>query len=150
MDGTTFRDSDVDSRPLVSDRHERFGQMSHADGVRDREEKLRSYLHAKKLVHLMPSGGRTALVSEEVRAPDPAVYTYVAHGLPGGLQLALKDGRTVWLGAADGGRYIGGLPEVAELPQGHRLGLEVCFSDAAGSPLAPQLDNRPAPAVHDP
>ncbi|WP_037805191.1 lonely Cys domain-containing protein, partial [Streptomyces sp. NRRL F-5135] len=117
---------------------------------RDREQKMRSYLHAKKLVHLMPSGGRTALVSEEVRTPDPAVYTYVAHGLPGGLQLALKDGRTVWLSAADGGRYIGGLPEVAELPEGHRLGLEVCFSDAAGNPLAPQLDNRPAPAVHDP
>ncbi|WP_344285689.1 lonely Cys domain-containing protein, partial [Streptomyces hebeiensis] len=150
LDGTTFRDSDVDSRPLVSDRHERFGQMSHADGVRDREQKMRSYLHAKKLVHLMPSGGRTALVSEEVRTPDPAVYTYVAHGLPGGLQLALKDGRTVWLGAADGGRYIGGLPEVAELPEGYRLGLEVCFSDAAGNPLVPQLDNRPAPAVHDP
>ncbi|MBD2827319.1 hypothetical protein ID875_00530 [Streptomyces globisporus] len=28
--------------------------------------------------------------------------------------------------------------------------LEVCWSDAAGNPTQPQLDNRPAPAVQDP
>ncbi|MDW6059165.1 lonely Cys domain-containing protein [Streptomyces sp. FXJ1.4098] len=151
LDGTTFRDSDVDSRPVVSDRHERFGRMSHADDVRDREQRLRSYLHAKKLVHLVPSGGRTALVSEEKRPPsDPAVYSFVAHGLPGGLQLALRGGRTVWLSAADGGRYIGGLREVSELPDGHRMGLEVCWGGSAGNPLLPQLDNRPALPVDDP
>ncbi|WP_305120842.1 lonely Cys domain-containing protein [Streptomyces sp. BpilaLS-43] len=150
LDGTTFRDSDVASRPLVSDRNERFGRMSHVDDVRDRERLMRTYLRAKKQVHLMASGSRTALISEETRTPDPAVYVYVAHGLPGGLLLALRDGRTVWLGAADGGRYVGGLPEVAELPKGHRVKLEVCWSDSAGNPALPQLDNRPAPQVHDP
>ncbi|MFE2397658.1 lonely Cys domain-containing protein, partial [Streptomyces sp. NPDC059425] len=150
LDGTVFRDGDVLTRPLVSDRNERFGRMSHADDVRGREELMRSYQRAGKQVHLMASGGRTALIGEEPRTPDPAAYVYVAHGLPGGLQLALGDGRTVWLGAADGGRYIGGLPEVAELPEGHRMKLEVCWSDAAGNPALPQLDNRPAPAVQDP
>ncbi|MGW2213199.1 lonely Cys domain-containing protein, partial [Streptomyces sp. NPDC001781] len=150
LDGTKFRDSDVASRPVVSDRHERFGRMSHVDDVRDRERLMRSYLRAKKQVHLMASGGRTALISEEARTPDLAVYVFVAHGLPGGLLLALRDGRTVWLSAADGGRYIGGLPEVAELPSGHRMKVEVCFGGSAGNPTAPQLANRPAPPVRDP
>ncbi|WP_239142477.1 lonely Cys domain-containing protein [Streptomyces sp. SID8016] len=150
LDGTVFRDSDVLTRPLVSDRDERFGRMSHGDDARSREELMRSYQRARKLVHLMASGSRTALISEETRTPDPASYVYVAHGLPGGLQLALRDGRTVWLSAEDGGQYIGGLPEVAELPEGHRMKLEVCWSDAAGNPTQPQLDNRPAPAVQDP
>ncbi|WP_307825443.1 lonely Cys domain-containing protein, partial [Streptomyces sp. MBT55] len=150
VDGTAFRDSDVLTRPLVSDRDERFGRMSHGDDVRGRETLMRTYQRAKKLVHLMASGSTTALISEESRTPDPASYVYVAHGLPGGLQLALRDGRTVWLSAADGGRYIGGLPEVAELPEGHRMKLEVCWSDAPGNPALPQLDNRPAPAVQDP
>ncbi|MFE1459398.1 lonely Cys domain-containing protein, partial [Streptomyces sp. NPDC058735] len=150
LDGTKFRDSDVASRPVVSDRHERFGRMSHADDVRGRERLMRSYLRARKRVHLMASGGRTVLISEEERTPDLAVYVFVAHGLPGGLLLALRDGRTVWLSAADGGRYIGGLPEVTELPGGHRMKLELCFSGSAGNPTVPQLDNRPAPPVHDP
>ncbi|WP_308370024.1 lonely Cys domain-containing protein [Streptomyces sp. McG3] len=150
LDGTAFRDSDVLTRPLVSDRDERFGRMSHGDDVRGRETLMRTYQRARKLVHLMASGSRTALISEESRTPDPASYVYVAHGLPGGLQLALRDGRTVWLSAEDGGRYIGGLPEVTELPEGHRMKLEVCWSDAPGNPALPQLDNRPAPAVQDP
>ncbi|MEI5033218.1 lonely Cys domain-containing protein [Streptomyces sp. S1A(2023)] len=150
LDGTVFRDGDVLTRPLVSDRNERFGRMSHGDDARGREDLMRSYQRAKKQVHLMASGSRTALISEEPRTPDPASYVYVAHGLPGGLQLALRDGRTVWLGSADGGRYIGGLPEVTELPEGHRMKLEVCWSDSAGNPALPQLDNRPAPAVQDP
>ncbi|WP_030593722.1 lonely Cys domain-containing protein, partial [Streptomyces globisporus] len=150
LDGTVFRDSDVLTMPLVSDRDERFGRMSHGDDARGREDLMRSYQRAKKLVHLMASGGRTALISEEDRTPDPASYVYVAHGLRGGLQLALRDGRTVSLSAGDGGLYISGLPEVTELAEGHRIKLEVCWSDAAGDPTLPHLDNRPPPAVQDP
>ncbi|MBD2827320.1 hypothetical protein ID875_00535 [Streptomyces globisporus] len=117
LDGTVFRDSDVLTRPLVSDRDERFGRMSHGDDARSREELMRSYQRARKLVHLMASGSRTALISEETRTPDPASYVYVAHGLPGGLQLALRDGRTVWLSAEDGGQYIGGLPRSPNCPR---------------------------------
>ncbi|WP_431775189.1 lonely Cys domain-containing protein [Streptomyces cucumeris] len=153
LDGTTFRDSDVATRPLVSTGHERFGRMSLGEDVRDRERVLRTHLHARKLVHLVASGDRTVLVSEEERPQDPAVYSFVAHGLPGGLQLVLRDGRTVWLGAEDGGPYIGGLPEVRELPvgeKGHKIGLEVCWGGSAGNPTRPQLDNRTAPPGQDP
>ncbi|MER6691047.1 lonely Cys domain-containing protein, partial [Streptomyces minutiscleroticus] len=151
LDGTVFRDDDVDSRPVVSDRDERFGRMSHADDVREREELLRGYAHATRLVRRTPYPGGSKLTSVEPREPaEAAAYTFAAHGLPGGLQLALRDGRTVWLSGEDGGRYIGGLPEVRDLPRDHRMGLEVCWSASSGNPARIQLDNRMAPTPDDP
>ncbi|NJQ03975.1 hypothetical protein HCK00_26585, partial [Streptomyces sp. PLAI1-29] len=112
LDGTVFRDSGVGSRPLVSDRGERFGRMSHADDARVREELLRSYHHASVLTHMMPTGGKPVVISEEARAdsgPDgPAVYTFVAHGVPGAVEIGLGVGRSVWLSSAAGGLLIGG------------------------------------------
>ncbi|NJQ03974.1 hypothetical protein, partial [Streptomyces zingiberis] len=109
LDGSTFRDSDGGSRPLVSDRGERFGRMSHAEDTRVREELLRSYHHASVLTHMVPTGGKPLVVSEVARPVSgpggPAVYTFVAHGLPGGVEIGLGDGRSKWLDEEQGGRY---------------------------------------------
>lgn len=54
------------------------------------------------------------------------------------------------LTAAEGGRYIGGLREVRELPPGHRIGLQVCYSASPGHPLDQPQEGRPVRPVEDP
>ncbi|WP_344285869.1 hypothetical protein, partial [Streptomyces hebeiensis] len=68
----------------------------------------------------------------------------------GRLQLALRDGRTVWLGKRDAARYIAGLPEVRELPPGHRPHLEVCWGASDGDPYQQLLSHNPSPHIDDP
>ena len=150
LDGRTFRDSEVASRPLVFDRRERFGRMSMDDDMARRERLLRGFYDKRQLIHYVATGEGDKHVSTEPFTPDRAIYKYYGHGIPGALALALSDGTTVWLSAADGGRYIGGLREVGELPAGHRIGLEVCYGLSAGDPLYPQEEGRPVPRVEDP
>lgn len=150
LDGVVFRDSDVVSRPVVSDHHERFGRIAQTDDLRTRERRLRSFLHVTRLVHIAYPAKVHRVVSQGLRTPDPAIYVFAAHGLPGVMELPLRGGKTVRLGAEDAGRYIGGLPEVGELPEGHKIWLEVCWGDSAGDSSVPQLEDRPAPAVDDP
>ncbi|WP_234314857.1 lonely Cys domain-containing protein [Streptomyces sp. NRRL F-5135] len=150
LDGTRFRDSDVDTHPLVFDRRERFGRISMDDDMAVREDRLRNFFHKKRLVHYVATGEGDKHVSSETLTPDRAIYAYYAHGTPGAMALVLRDGSTVWLSAADGGRYIGGLREVRELPPGHRIGLEACFGLSAGDPDRDQWEGRPVPRVEDP
>ncbi|WP_435193301.1 lonely Cys domain-containing protein [Streptomyces sp. NRRL F-5630] len=150
LDGTLFRDSDVATHPLVFDRSERFGRISMDDDMAVREDRLRSFFRKKRLLHYVATADGDKNVSSETLTPDRAVYAYYAHGTPGAMSLVLRDGRTVWLSAADGGRYIGGLREVRELPPGHRIGLEACFGLSAGDPDRDQWEGRPVPRVEDP
>ncbi|WP_234340878.1 lonely Cys domain-containing protein [Streptomyces sp. NRRL F-5630] len=150
LDGTLFRDSDVATHPLVFDRSERFGRISMDDDMAVREDRLRSFFRKKRLLHYVATADGDKNVSSEALTPDRAVYAYYAHGTPGAMSLVLRDGRTVWLSAADGGRYIGGLREVRELPPGHRIGLEACFGLSAGDPDRDQWEGRPVPRVEDP
>ncbi|MGW4240828.1 lonely Cys domain-containing protein [Streptomyces sp. NPDC004749] len=150
LDGRRFRDSDVATRPLVADRRERFGRISMDDDMASREERLRTFFHKKRLIHYVATGEGDKHVSSETLTPDRAVYAYYAHGTPGAMALVLRDGKTVWLSAADGGRYIGGLREVRELPPGHRIGLEACYGLSAGDPDRDQWEGRPVPRVEDP
>ncbi|MGO4753697.1 lonely Cys domain-containing protein, partial [Streptomyces sp. 2MCAF27] len=153
LDGATFRDSDVDTRPLVSSGHtQRIGQISVEDRkeLRRSEQWFKSYLDMRRLVHQVPAGsGRQDVGFEEI-TPDPAVYVFAAHGSPGLMGLALRDGRTVRLGKRDAARYVAGLREVRQLPQGHRLGLEVCWSAADGDPRQQHPHHAPRPHVDDP
>ena len=152
LDGTRFRDSDVYSRPLVGEDHERFGRISvqARDDLRGRERLLKAFSTMRRLVHKTLAGDGYRVVGSEEVTPDPAVYVYAAHGKPGRLQLALRDGRTVWLGKRDAARYIAGLREVRELPPGHRVHLEVCWSASDGDPRQQISATQPAPHVDDP
>ncbi|MGO4750834.1 lonely Cys domain-containing protein, partial [Streptomyces sp. 2MCAF27] len=152
LDGTTFRDSDVYSRPLVDENHDRFGRISVpvTDSLRQRERLLRAFPGMRRLVHKTPAGDGYRVVDSEEVTPDPAVYVFAAHGQPGRLKLALRDGRTVWLGKRDAARYVSGLREVRELPTGHRLHLEVCWGASDGDPRQHTSATQPAPHVDDP
>ena len=152
LDGITFRDSDVDSRPLVSEDHERFGRTSAPDneGLRASERQFKSYLDMRRLVHTVPVGSGDQDVEIEEITPDPAVYVYAAHAQPGWISLALRDGRKVRLGKQDAARYITGLREVRQLPKGHRIGLEICYSAADGDLRRNHPRTRPPNHVDDP
>ncbi|MGO4753517.1 lonely Cys domain-containing protein, partial [Streptomyces sp. 2MCAF27] len=152
LDGTTFRDSDVETRPLTDDDHERFGRLAVAgdDHLRKREEWLRGFRHLRRLVHYVPAGAGVQQEDSETITPDPEIYVYAGHGEPGRLALPLRDGRTVWLGKRDAARYVAGLREVRELPAGHRLHLEVCWSASDGDPKRQHPFHLPAPHVDDP
>ncbi|MDW4911526.1 hypothetical protein RB628_41155, partial [Streptomyces sp. ADMS] len=142
----------MDIRPLVSEDHERIGRISARDGksLRRAEQWFKSYLDMRRLVHEIPAGsGRQDVETEEI-APDPAVYVFTAHGSPGLMALALRDGRSVRLGKQDAARYIAGLREVRQLPKGHRLGLEVCYSASDADPRQAHGLNQPVPHVDDP
>ncbi|MDW4911371.1 lonely Cys domain-containing protein, partial [Streptomyces sp. ADMS] len=152
MDGITFRDSEVYTRPLVSQDHERYGRISisDSDSLRRRELRFRKFREMRRLVHLVPVGDdRHHGVSEEI-TPDPAIYVFAGHGKPGVLALALRGGRIVRLDKRDGARYVAGLREVRELPPGHRLHAEVCWGASDGDPAQAHLHTAPAPHVDDP
>ncbi|WP_266649031.1 lonely Cys domain-containing protein, partial [Streptomyces mirabilis] len=148
-DGSTFRDSGVDSFPLVSNQGRRFGRGSIADQLRRRETNLRNFFDLRVTEHNTFLGEREVTDGVEPTTPLPAVYVWNSHGLPGGLAL-IADGRRRWLGAKQGGRFLAGLPEVLELPDGYALFLEVCFSGVAGDPKRSQPMNRMVPPVDDP
>ncbi|MFD8803864.1 lonely Cys domain-containing protein, partial [Streptomyces atroolivaceus] len=154
VDGIRFRDSDVDTRPLVGADHRFEGRESMPDDGRRRlrERRLRLYRGMRERAHVLRLGDTFHTVGTEETAPDPeaSVYTFHAHGVPGGLKLAGKDGRVLLLGAEDGGRYIGGLPEVVERAAGDELHVASCYGAVAGDPLRPQSLIRPAPLVEDP
>ncbi|WP_420710354.1 hypothetical protein, partial [Streptomyces sp. NRRL S-15] len=154
VDGVRFRDSDVDTRPLVGADHRFEGRESMPDDGRRRlrERRLRLYRGMRERTHVLRLGDTFHTVGAEETAPDPeaSVYTFHAHGVPGGLKLAGKDGRVLLLGAEDGGRYIGGLPEVVERAAGDELHVASCYGAVAGDPLRPQSLIRPAPPVEDP
>ncbi|WP_234313532.1 lonely Cys domain-containing protein [Streptomyces globisporus] len=150
IEGRTFRDSDVATLPLVFDRRVRYGRVSVADDLDQRERMLRGLFRRRQRIHYAATGQGDQLVSTEPYTPDPAIYTYYGHGGPGVLVLVLRDGSTVTLTAPDGGRYIGGLREVRELPPGYRIGLQVCYAASAGNHRDPQQEGRPVPPVEDP
>ncbi|MEI5033215.1 lonely Cys domain-containing protein [Streptomyces sp. S1A(2023)] len=150
VEGRTFRDSDVATRPLVFDRRVRHGRVSVGDDLDQRERLLRGLFHRRQRIHYAATTMGDQLVSTEPFTPDRAVYTYYGHGFPGALAIVLRDGSTVLLAAPDGGRYIGGLREVRELPPGHRIGLQVCYAASAGNHRDPQQEGRPVPPVEDP
>ncbi|WP_344285765.1 lonely Cys domain-containing protein, partial [Streptomyces hebeiensis] len=154
LDGTKFRDSDVDMRPLVSEDHERYGQISIEDGagdhLREFEQRFRKFRNMLRLVHKVPAGSGLQDGEIEELTADPAVYSFAAHGKPGRLTLALRDGRKVWLGKQDAARFIAGLREVRQLPPGHKLGLEICYSASDGDPLQDQPQAAPPPHIDDP
>ncbi|MDW4911525.1 hypothetical protein RB628_41150, partial [Streptomyces sp. ADMS] len=143
----------MDIRPLVSDGHkQRIGQISVEDRkeLREFEQRFKSYLGMRRLVHRVPAGSGDQEAETEEIAPDPAVYVYAGHGNPGRLMLALRDGRTVRLGKQDAARYVAGLREVRQLPKGHRLDLAVCFSASDGDPHQQPPGHAPLPHVDDP
>uniref|UniRef100_UPI003C7D18C2 lonely Cys domain-containing protein n=1 Tax=Streptomyces sp. rh45 TaxID=3028726 RepID=UPI003C7D18C2 len=154
VDGVRFRDSDVETRPLVGADHRFEGRESMPDDGRRRlrERRLRLYRGMRERTHVVRVGDAFHTVGAEETAPDPeaSVYTFHAHGVPGGLKLAGKDGRVLLLGAEDGGRYIGGLPEVVARAAGDALHVASCYGAVAGDPLRSQSLIRPAPLVEDP
>ncbi|MFE8008166.1 lonely Cys domain-containing protein [Streptomyces sp. NPDC057418] len=154
VDGVRFRDSDVDTRPLVGADHRFEGRESMPDDGRRRlrERRLRLYRGMRERAHVLRLGDTYHTVDAEETAPDPeaSVYTFHAHGVPGGLKLVHKDGRVLLLGAEDGGRYIGGLPEVVARAAGEELHVASCYGAVAGDPVREQSLIRPAPLVEDP
>ncbi|MYS26331.1 lonely Cys domain-containing protein, partial [Streptomyces sp. SID7804] len=154
VDGVRFRDSDVDTRPLVGADHRFEGRESMPDDGRRRlrERRLRHYRDMRERAHVLRLGDEFHVVGTEETTPDPeaSVYTFHAHGVPGGLKLAHKDGRVLLLGAEAGGRYIGGLPEVVQRAAGDDLHVAACYGGVAGDPLREQSLIRPAPPVEDP
>ncbi|MGW2539053.1 lonely Cys domain-containing protein, partial [Streptomyces sp. NPDC001499] len=154
VDGVRFRDSDVETRPLVGADHRFEGRESMPDDGRRRlrERRLRLYRGMRERTHVVRVGDAFHTVGAEETAPDPeaSVYTFHAHGVPGGLKLAGRDGRVLLLGAEDGGRYIGGLPEVVARAAGDALHVASCYGAVAGDPLRSQSLIRPAPLVEDP
>ncbi|WP_185806692.1 hypothetical protein, partial [Streptomyces sp. RP5T] len=150
VDGSTFRDSAVESFPLVSNQSRRYGRGSIADLLRMRERYLRSFFDMRELAHVVPFGDRVGTLETVPVGPvDPAAYAWLSHGKPGGLEL-IADGRRRMLDAEQGGRYIAGLPEVQELPDGSYLHLEVCYGATAGDPGRPLQQGDPVPPVDDP
>ncbi|MEU1128141.1 hypothetical protein ABZ371_32290, partial [Streptomyces sp. NPDC005899] len=154
VDGIRFRDSDVDTRPLVGADHRFEGRESMPDDGRRRlrERRLRLYRGMRERAHVVGLGGTFHTVGTEETGEDPeaSVYTFHAHGVPGGLKLVHDDGRVLLLGAEDGGRYIGGLPEVVGRAAGDELHVASCYGGVAGDPLREQSLIRPAPPVEDP
>ena len=152
LDGTTFRDSDVLTRPLADESHERFGRVAIAqpDALRRQERRFRRFRQMRRILHRVPAGDDRQTVDSEEITPDPAIYVYASHGLPGRMELPLRNGRTVWLDKRDAAAYIAGLREVRELPPGHRVHLEVCWSESDGDPRQEQPPYSSAPHVDDP
>ncbi|WP_221354057.1 lonely Cys domain-containing protein [Streptomyces beigongshangae] len=154
VDGVRFRDSDVDTRPLVGSDHRFEGRESMPDDGRRRlrERRLRRWREMRERTHEVRVGDTYHAVASEEVAPDPeaSVYTFHAHGVPGGLKLAHRDGRVLLLGAEDGGRYVGGLPEVVARAAGDGLHVASCYGGVAGDPRRVQNLTRPAPPVEDP
>ncbi|WP_241191730.1 lonely Cys domain-containing protein, partial [Streptomyces sp. ADI97-07] len=153
-DGIRFRDSDVETRPLVGADHRFEGRESMPDDGRRRlrERRLRLYRGMRERAHVLRLGDAYHQVDSEETTPDPeaSVHTFHAHGVPGGLKLVHKDGRVLLLGAEDGGRYIGGLPELVARAAGDELHVASCYGAVAGDPLREQSLIRPAPPVEDP
>ncbi|MGO4424027.1 hypothetical protein AB4Z54_36385, partial [Streptomyces sp. MCAF7] len=84
LDGTPFRDSDVDTRALVTDRHRWFGRMSVQDHTRRRYEAARTYFAKRLLQRYKKTGdGIVDYSDEQIGFVDPAVYVFMAHGMPG-------------------------------------------------------------------
>ncbi|MGW2212996.1 lonely Cys domain-containing protein, partial [Streptomyces sp. NPDC001781] len=151
LDGTVFRDSDVDTVPLVDENHERFGRLAVGQNeLRLMERRWRTVRRMRRLAHWTPAGASYQESDSEPVSMDAAVYVYAAHGLPGRMALPLRDGRTVWLGKRDAAAYIAGLPEVRALPPGHRIHLEICWSASDGDPHTEQAAYAPVPHVDDP
>ncbi|MGO4430109.1 hypothetical protein AB4Z54_67995, partial [Streptomyces sp. MCAF7] len=120
--------------PLVDENHERFGLESHRDDEPQRraaEQRYRLFRAARRLRHFVPVHDGLAMAGSEELPPPAAIHTFVAHGKPGRMGLSVR-GRTVFLSSRDGGRYIGGLREVLELPPGHKLDVVVCWSESEG------------------
>ncbi|WP_143663955.1 lonely Cys domain-containing protein, partial [Streptomyces sp. rh34] len=154
VDGIRFRDSDVDTRPLVGADHRFEGRESMPDDGRRRlrERRLRRWREMRERTHVLRLGDTYHPVAAEETAPDPeaSVYTFHAHGVPGGLKLVHRDGRVLLLGAEDGGRYVGRLPEVVARADGDELHVASCYGGVAGDPRRVQPLTRPAPPVEDP
>ncbi|MEU5977612.1 lonely Cys domain-containing protein [Streptomyces sp. NPDC047315] len=137
VDGVRLRESEIDARPFSDDQDRQLGRTSvgRTPQARRNEERFRRFRHLRKLVHLTPAAGRVQDGSEEPISPPPsAVFVYAGHGEPGRLHVALKDGRTYWLGKLEAVRYLSGLHEVRNLPRGGRIHLEVCWSATDGDP----------------
>ncbi|MGW5677974.1 lonely Cys domain-containing protein [Streptomyces sp. NPDC003860] len=137
VDGALLRESEIDARPFTDDRDRQLGRTSvpRTPQARRNEERFRRFRHLRKLVHLTPAAGRVQDGSEEPISPPPsAVFVYAGHGEPGRLHVALKDGRTYWLGKLEAVRYLSGLHEVRNLSRGGRIHLEVCWSATDGDP----------------
>ncbi|WP_230543806.1 lonely Cys domain-containing protein, partial [Streptomyces griseus] len=154
VDGIRFRDSDVDTRPLVGSDHRFEGRESMPDDGRGRlrERRLRRWREMRERTHVVRVGDAYHTVASEEVTPDPeaSVYTFHAHGVPGGLKLVHQDGRVLLLGAEEGGRYVGGLPEVVARAAGDELHLASCYGGVPGDPRRDQPQTRPAPPVEDP
>ncbi|MGN5635732.1 lonely Cys domain-containing protein, partial [Streptomyces sp. AC154] len=152
LDGTVFRDSDVDTRPLADDSHQRYGRLAVAkgDALRAREERFRIFRKMRRLVHRTHADTGYQDTGTEPVSMASAVYLFAAHGYPGRMRLPLLDGRTVLLDKRDAAAYITGLREVRELPPGHRMHLEICWSATDGDPRQQQRSYAPAPHIDDP
>ena len=152
LDGTRFRDSDVYTQPLVSGDGRRLGRISIADDdrLRGKEEGFRHYPEQDTVMHTVQVGDRLRISRVElVDRPDPMVYHFAAHGFPGRLGLVAR-GRTLWLSAEDGGRYIGGLRELAELPPEYTGMLTVCWSATPAPRDQEPFAAGPPPHADDP
>ncbi|MGW6455754.1 lonely Cys domain-containing protein [Streptomyces sp. NPDC055078] len=150
LDGTEFTDSDVVSRPVVSDAHLWFGLVATAEsgeGAREVDRELRQYQQLRRLARFVDHPEGLQLKSVERHEPeDPAVhraFDLLVHGVPGGLALLLRDGRDVTLSAEDGGRYLGGLPTVQALPEDYHVNPVICYGASAGDPRLPQPYHQP-------
>ncbi|WP_344285878.1 hypothetical protein, partial [Streptomyces hebeiensis] len=90
LDGVVFRDSDVDLRPLVSEDHERFGQITGRDGesLRRSEQQFKSYLDMRRILHTVPTGTGDQDAEFERITPEPAIYIFAAHAQPGWISFA--------------------------------------------------------------
>lgn len=138
--------------PLMAKNHQRLGRISIADddSLRRKQRGFRDHLEQDSVLHTVHVGDSLEVNRVELAdPPDPMVYHFAAHGLPGRLELVIQ-GRTVWLSAEDGGRYIGGLRELAELPPEYTGMLTVCWSATPASGSQEPIAAGPPPHVDYP
>ncbi|MFE5766114.1 lonely Cys domain-containing protein, partial [Streptomyces sp. NPDC056492] len=146
---TPFTHADVDGTIRVGDGRGTPAILNSAN--RYREFALEAFREHTRLTRSVDVAGQSRDLVDESDAPlDAAVRAFRTHGGPGAMELTVK-GNTVWLDAEQGGRYIGTLRELAELPGDIEIRLQLCYgATPSDDPLAYAGNGTPPSPVADP
>ncbi|MFE5766425.1 lonely Cys domain-containing protein [Streptomyces sp. NPDC056492] len=150
-DGRAFSRSHVEDM-LVGNAKGDVSVLNEAD--RRRESGLREFRDFTVQRHLVQVEGSLQLLlkEENLALPKSALAVFRAHGLPGFLRLRLNgQNQPVWLNTEEAGRYIGTVPEFAQLPDAVEIWLQLCYGATASDHPEPVHTHVAAPPpVDDP
>ncbi|MEU9380396.1 lonely Cys domain-containing protein [Streptomyces sp. NPDC048279] len=158
LDGTTFRDSDIHTRTIVSTDHQLLGRhaMDDTELERDGEHRYARVHKVTAVYHVLPLPLRGTAGVEDV-TPEAGVlrYHFDAHGLPGKVILPLRNGEKKAVSGSEVGRMLARRPSVQEHarrnPGDGSIWLESCFSAAPSDGHdKPAQDFSLNPVVWDP